>query len=126
MALYETIFIARQDLSTTQVQTLTSTATDIIKKNKGFVGKTEYCGLRPLAYPIDKNRKGHYVLLNIIGTNKALKSIDNFLRLNEDIIRQITLTVKKHEDEPSALYQQSRSFRESRNWDLKLPYTNKS
>lgn len=126
MALYETIFVARQDLSTAQVETLTSAVSDVVKKNKGSVGKSEYCGLRPLAYPINKNRKGHYVLLNITGDNKVLGEIDHFLRLNEDLLRHVTLSVEKHDEDPSALYQQSRSFRESSNWDVKLPHAARS
>jgi len=81
--------------------------------------KKEYCGLRPLAYPIKKNRKGHYVLLNInTNSNKDIISkINQFFLINEDIIRYVTLSVKKHDKEASSLYQQSKSFRESRNWD---------
>jgi small subunit ribosomal protein S6 len=126
MALYETVFVARQDLSTAQVESLTSAVTDVITKHKGSVGKTEYCGLRPLAYPIRKNRKGHYVLLNVTGDKKVLEEIDHFLRLNEDILRHVTLSVEKHDEEPSALYQQSRSFRESSSWDVKLPHASRS
>ncbi|MCP4923917.1 MAG: 30S ribosomal protein S6 [bacterium] len=126
MALYETVFVARQDLSTAQVETLTSALTDIIKKNKGSVGKTEYCGLRPLAYPIKKNRKGHYVLLSMGGDKKVLEEVDHFLRLNEDLLRHTTVSVEKHDEEPSSLYQQSRSFRESSNWDVKLPHAARS
>lgn len=119
MSLYESIFVGRQDLSTNQVGSIISSLTDIIKTESGSVIKTEYCGLRPLAYPIKKNRKGHYVIVNIDCNKESIKKIKNFFNLNEDIIRNLTLSVTKHEEESSALYQQSKSFRESRSWDTK-------
>lgn len=119
MSLYESVFVGRQDLSTNQVSSIIDSLTDLIKKNSGSVEKKEYCGLRPLAYPIKKNRKGHYVLVNINtnGNKNIIDEIKKFFLINEDIIRHITLSVKKHSEEASSLYQQSKSFRESRNWD---------
>jgi len=117
--LYESIFISRQDLSTNQISKITDSLTDLIKKKSGSIKKQEYCGLRPLAYPIKKNRKGHYIILNIKCDKYVIKEIKNFFNLNEDIIRHITIAVNKHEEEPSTLYLQSKSFRESRNWDTK-------
>jgi len=117
--LYESTFIGRQELSTNQINNIISNITDIIKKHSGSVIKTEYCGLRPLAYPIRKNRKGHYVIINIQCNNSAIKEIKNFFNINEDIIRNLTISVKKHFEESSMLYQQSKSFRESRNWNVK-------
>ena len=72
-----------------------------------------------MAYPIKKNRKGHYVLINIDTKNNKniINDINQFFLVNEDIIRHVTLSVKKHSEEASSLYQQSKSFRESRNWD---------
>lgn len=119
MSLYESVFVGRQDLSTNQVSSIIDSLTDIIKKSSGSVEKKEYCGLRPLAYPIKKNRKGHYVLISIDtkNNNNIINDINQFFLVNEDIIRYVTLSVKKHSEEASSLYQQSKSFRESRNWD---------
>jgi len=117
--LYESVFVGRQDLSTNQVSGIIDSLIELVKKNSGSVEKKEYCGLRPLAYPIKKNRKGHYVLININtnGNNNVINEINHFLLVNEDIIRHLTLSVKKHSEEASSLYQQSKSFRESRSWD---------
>jgi small subunit ribosomal protein S6 len=117
--LYESTFIGRQELSTNQVNNIISNITEIIKKKPGSIIKTEYCGLIPLAYPIKKNRKGHYIIINIKCEDTVIKDIKNFFRLSEDIIRDLTLAVKKHSEESSMLYQQSKSFRESRNWNIK-------
>jgi len=119
VSLYESVIIGRQDLSTNQMVDIVSNLTDIVQKHSGSIIKTEYCGLRPLAYPIKKNRKGHYVIIDINCDNQAIKKIKNFIKINEDIIRDLTLVVKKHSEENSSLYQQSKSFRESRNWNLK-------
>lgn len=117
--LYESVFVGRQDLSTNQVSSIIESLIDLVKKNDGSIEKKEYCGLRPLAYPIKKNRKGHYVIINIDtkGNNNIINEINQFLLINEDIIRHLTLSVKKHNEEASSLYQQSKSFRESRSWD---------
>jgi small subunit ribosomal protein S6 len=119
LSLYESTFVGRQDLSTNQVSSIIDSLTDLIKKNSGSVAKKEYCGLRPLAYPIRKNRKGHYILVNIHtnGNKNIIDEINQFFLINEDIIRHITLLVKTHDEEASSLYQQSKSFRESRSWD---------
>ena len=69
MSLYESIFIARQDLSPAQVESMTSSFVNIIKKSGGEVSKTEFCGLRTLAYAIKKNKKGHFVIMNIDAAN---------------------------------------------------------
>lgn len=119
MSLYESIFVGRQDLSTNQVGNIILSLTDLIKSNSGSVIKNEYCGLRPLAYPIKKNRKGHYIILSIDCEKQLIEKIKEFFNLNEDIIRDLTISVKTHDEENSALYQQSKSFRESRNWDVK-------
>jgi len=119
VSLYESIFVGRQDLSANQVGNLISSITELTKKHSGNIIKTEYCGLRPLAYPIKKNRKGHYVIISIDCNKKTTEEIKNFFNLNEDIIRYLTLSVQKHDEEHSVLYQQSKSFRESRNWDIK-------
>jgi small subunit ribosomal protein S6 len=110
MALYEHVFIARQDISPAQVETLTTEFTKIITDHEGKVGKTEYCGLRPFSYPIKKNRKGHYVVININAPHEAVQEMERSMRINEDILRFLTVRVDIHEEAPSALFQQSRSY----------------
>ena len=105
MSLYETIFIARQDLSPAQVEALASNYTDIIKESGGEVSKTEFCGLRNLAYKIKKNKKGHYVLLNVEAPAAAIHEVERQMRLNEDILRYMSIAVDELDPEPSALMQ---------------------
>lgn len=101
MPIYEHIFIARQDVSTAQVEDLTNTLTQIVEDNGGRVAKNEYWGLRPLAYRIKKNRKGHYVLLNIDAPYEALAEMERQAGINEDIIRSMTIRVDALEEGPS-------------------------
>lgn len=108
MKFYETMFIARQDMSPAQVESLTEKFTTVIKDNGGSVGKTEYCGLRVLAYPIKKNNKGHYVLMNVTASASALKEVERIMSLSEDILRFLSIKVDKHEEGPSALLKASR------------------
>lgn len=110
MRCYENIFIARQDLAPSQVEALTETFSKVIKDNGGKVKKAEYCGLRPLAYPIEKNRKGHYVLLNIEAPNTLIEELERNMRIREDIIRYLTIQVESHDEGPSPLLKQSRTF----------------
>lgn len=105
MSLYETIFIARQELSPAQVETLASTFTEVIKSKGGDVSKTEFCGLRNLAYKIKKNKKGHYVLLNVEAPSEAVAEVERQMRLNEDILRYMSIAVDELDPEPSALMQ---------------------
>lgn len=112
MNLYETIFIARQEMSPAQVESLTQSLTDILKENSASTGKTEYAGLRTLAYPIKKNKKGHYVLMNVTASSDALNELERRMRLNEDILRYMSVLVDEHEEEPSALLKASRYGRE--------------
>eukprot|EP01035_Chromulina_nebulosa_P046756 gene46756-63348_t len=93
MRFYETVFIARQDVTSNQVETLTQHYTGIIKAHGGEVSKTEFCGLRPLAYPIKKNKKGHYILMNIAVEASAVKEMERQMNLNEDILRYLTVRV---------------------------------
>jgi small subunit ribosomal protein S6 len=109
MAFYETVFIARQDLSATQVEALAANLTDIITQGQGDVAKTEFCGLRTLAYSIKKNRKGHYVLFNINAPSAAVKEMERQMRLNEDILRFLTLKLDKLDSNPSPLMQSKQS-----------------
>ena len=109
MAFYETVFIARQELSAAQVEALSANLTDVLAQGKGEVTKTEFCGLRTLAYSIKKNRKGHYVLFNIDAPAPAVKEMERQMGLNEDILRVLTLRVDKLDTEPSPLMQSKQS-----------------
>lgn len=110
--LYETIFIARQDLTSSQVEALTKKFTKVIQDSDGQVGKTEYCGLRTLAYMMRKNRKGHYVLMNVTAPGEAIAEVERVMRINEDILRYLTVRVDEHEKGPSALLKSSRQSRD--------------
>ena len=105
MPLYEHVFIARQDIQTQQVDTLTDDFTKVIETNGGKVAKREYWGLRNLTYKIKKNRKGHYVLLNIDAPAPALAELERLARLNEDILRYMSIRVDELEDGPSIMMQ---------------------
>lgn len=109
MPLYEHVYIARRDISSQQVDNLTENLTAIIKDGGGSVTKTEYWGLRNLAYRIKKNRKGHYVLMNIDSPYPAVAEMERVLRLNEDVIRTMTIRVDELEEGPSAVMQQKAS-----------------
>jgi small subunit ribosomal protein S6 len=113
MALYEHIIIVRQDVSTAQVETLTEELSAIITDNGGSVEKVEQWGLRTLAYRIKKNRKGHYVLMNIDAPSAAVVEMERLERINEDIIRILTILVEELEEGPSAMLR-SRDERDDR------------
>ena len=110
MQKYESIFIARQDLSASQVETLTKGFSKIIKDGKGKVQKVEPWGLRQLAYPIKKNKKGHYVLLNIESPADALHEMERNMRLSEDILRFLTIKTDEFSKEPSKVLQTKSSY----------------
>jgi small subunit ribosomal protein S6 len=97
MALYEHLLIARQDISAQQVDALATHLKTIIEGQDGKVEKQEYWGLRSLAYRIKKNRKGHYVLLNINAPGKAVHELERQLKINEDVLRFITVKVDQFE-----------------------------
>lgn len=105
MALYEHILIARQDVSSAQVETLVEDLTKIITENGGSIVKSEFWGLRNLAYRIQKNRKGHYVLLHIDAPHAAVAEMERNLRLNEDVIRTLTLRKDELPEGPSIMMQ---------------------
>ncbi len=121
MNFYETIFIARQDISPAQVEALANRFVELLRERQAAVTKTEYCGLRPLAYEIKKNKKGHYVLMNVEASAEAMQEFERQMRLSEDVLRYMSVAVEEHDDEPSALYQQSRSYRENMGWEVQLP-----
>ncbi len=111
MALYEHVFLVRQDVSAAQVETLTDQFKTIITEGGGKVDKSEYWGLKSLTYRIRKNRKAHYSLMNIDAPHEAVAKMERQMRLNEDVIRHLTLSVDEHEEEPSAMMR-SRGGRE--------------
>ena len=102
MSLYEHVFICRQDISQQQVETLTENLTAILAEQGGSIEKTEYWGLRSLAYRVKKNRKGHYSLLNITADHTAISEMERQISLNDDILRFMTIRVEEHDVEPSA------------------------
>ena len=112
MAYYESVFIARQDISGAQVDQLAESVTKVIQDGGGQVTKKEFWGLRNLAYKIKKNRKGHYVLLNIDGPSSAVLEMERNMRLNEDVIRYLTVRVDELEKEDSIMLR-SRGMRET-------------
>ncbi len=103
MAYYENVFIARQDISAVQVEDLTESFTKVINDNSGKIVKTESWGLRTLAYRIKKNRKGHYVMLNIDAPAGAIHEMERQMRINEDILRYLTIKIDAIEEGPSVM-----------------------
>jgi small subunit ribosomal protein S6 len=105
MPFYENIFIARQDISTTQVEALADTFANLVAENGGKIEKREYWGLRNLSYRMKKNRKGHYVLFNLEAPAAAVSELERNMRINEDVLRYLTIRVEALETEPSAMMQ---------------------
>lgn len=103
MPLYEHVFLARQDLAQAQVDALAENATQIIESQQGKVTKVESWGLRSLAYKIAKNRKAHYVMLNIDAPAGVVAELERQTQINEDIIRYMTVRVDALEGGPSAM-----------------------
>jgi len=101
VALYEHVFLARQDLSQAQVDALAATATEIVEAGQGKVTKTETWGLKNLAYKIKRNRKAHFVLLNIDAPAGVVAELERQTAINEDVIRWLTVRVDEHEGGPS-------------------------
>jgi small subunit ribosomal protein S6 len=116
MRLYESVFIARQDISTGQVDALCEEFEGIITSGGGKILKKEYWGLKTLAYRIKKNRKGHYILFNIEADAATMDEYDRKLGLNEDVIRVLTIKTEDVSDEPSIMMQ-SKSDRPNRDGD---------
>ena len=114
MPLYEHVFLARQDLAQAQVDALAENATKIIADNGGKVVKTETWGLRSLAYRIAKNRKAHYVMLDLDAPAAAVAELERQSNINEDVIRFLTIKVDEHEKGPSAMMRRGEKERERR------------
>ncbi|MEQ1770589.1 MAG: 30S ribosomal protein S6 [Devosia sp.] len=105
MPLYEHIYLARQDVSPQQVEELTTNLTNVLTEGGGKVTKNEYWGLKSLSYRIKKNRKAHYSLLNIDAPAPAIAEMERQMRINEDILRFMTVRVDELEEGPSAMMQ---------------------
>ena len=103
MALYESVIIGRQDLTPSQFETIIEKFISVIVSLKGEIKKRESWGLRNLAYKINKNRKGHYILLNIDGPPESIVEYERLMRLDEDIIRFLTIKIKFIDEKPSPL-----------------------
>ena len=114
MALYEHVFMVRQDVSNAQVDTLTEQFKSILDENGAKVAKTEYWGVRPLMFRIRKNRKAHFTLMNVDGPATAVAEMERQMRINDDVIRHMTIRVDEHEDGPSAMMRSGRGGRDDR------------
>lgn len=109
MPLYESTFIVRQDLSRQDVAKIVDAMVAIIEQGGGKVIKNEYWGLRSLAYRVEKHRKGHYVMLGVEVAAAVMKEVERNLRINESVIRNLTIRVDEMDAAPSVMMQQSRS-----------------
>jgi small subunit ribosomal protein S6 len=105
MALYEHIFLARQDISAQQVDALVEQYKGVIESFGGKVGRIENWGLKSLTYRIKKNRKAHYALMDIDAPAAAVHEVERQMRINEDVLRYMTIAVEAHEEGPSAMMQ---------------------
>jgi small subunit ribosomal protein S6 len=103
MPLYEHVFLARQDLSPQQVEELTAQYKGVIEQMGGKVGKSEYWGVKSLTYRMRKNRKAHFTLMNVDAPPAAMSEVERQQRINEDVLRNLTIRVEEHETEPSAM-----------------------
>jgi len=103
MPLYEHVYLARPDLSAQQIEELTTQYTGVIEQMGGKVAKNEYWGVKSLSYRIRKNRKAHFTLLNIEAPSAAVTEIERQQRINEDVLRMLTVRVDEFEEGPSAM-----------------------
>ena len=130
MAIYECVYIARQELTAAQAEQLSKDLTKIVSSNSGEIKKQEYWGLRNLAYKIRKNRKGHYTMFHIEAPASAIEELERNMRLNEDILRYLTVKIDKLPDGPSVMMtarpdRPRRTDRYEDNVSVKDPYTGK-
>ncbi len=112
MPFYECVFITRQDIPANEVDKLADNFADIISAEGGKVTKRENWGLRQLAYRIQKNRKGHYVLFNIDAPSSAVKEMERQMRINENLLRFMTVRVEALEEGPSVMMAKPRDYKE--------------
>ena len=113
MPYYETVFIARQDMTEGQVKELTEAMSKVITDNGGKIHKTEHWGLRTFAYPINKAKKGHYVLLETDAPSDAVIEMERLLRLNEDVVRSLTTREEALSTGPSIIADKNKNDREA-------------
>ena len=126
MPLYESVFIARQDVATTQVEALGEQFSKIIEGLEGKVSKKEYWGLRNLTFRIKKNRKAHYMLLNIEATPAAVAEMERNMRINEDVLRYLTVKVEALDPNPSPILQRDRERERDRDRDGRTGWDERS
>ena len=114
MALYEHVFIARQDISNAQAEGLIEHFSEVLKENGGSISGSEYWGLRSMAYKINKNRKGHYAFLKSDAPSAAVDEMERLMRLHDDVMRVMTIKVDEHEEGDSAIVRAKNSRDERR------------
>ena len=112
MPLYEHVFLARQDVSAQQVEELTAQLTGVIEQLGGKVTKLEQWGVKSLSYRVRKNRKAHFTLMNVNAPPAAINEIERLERLNEDVLRYLTIRVEEHEEGPSAMMRRAERDRD--------------
>jgi len=115
MSFYESVFILRQDLTTDNAKALCKKFSKVLEDDEGKVAKTEYWGLRNLTYKINKNKKGHYFLINSKSSGPAILKMEKLLNIDENILRYLTIKISKIEEEASIMMKEDkRSDRETR------------
>ena len=112
MPLYEHVYLARQDASTQQVEELTAQLKGVIEGLGGSIAKNEYWGVKSLSYRLRKNRKAHFTLFNVNAPPAAINEIERLERLNEDVLRYLTIRVEEHEEGPSAMMRRAERDRD--------------
>ncbi len=112
MPLYEHVYLARQDTSAQQVEDLTTQLKSVVEGLGGSIAKTEYWGVKSLSYRLRKNRKAHFTLMNIEAPPPAINEIERLERLNEDVLRYLTIRVDEHEAGPSAMMRRAERDRD--------------
>ena len=117
MPLYEHVYLARQDASAQQVEELTAQLKGVVEGLGGSVAKTEYWGVKSLSYRLHKNRKAHFTLMNLNAPPPAINEIERLERLNEDVLRYLTIRVEEHEEGPSAMMRRAERDRTCRPGD---------
>ena len=121
MPFYENVFIARQDLTPAKVAELTDKYASVVESMGGKVSKRENWGLRNLAYKIQKNRKGYYMLMNIDAPADAIIEMERLMRLDENLIRYLTIKVEELEEGPSVMVEaKSRKFKTEEKYDVEI------
>jgi small subunit ribosomal protein S6 len=112
MSLYEHVYMARQDASAQQVEELTAHLKGVVEGMGGTVAKVEYWGVKSLSYRLRKNRKAHFTLMNLSAPAAAINEIERLERLNEDVLRYLTIKVEEHEEGPSAMMRRAERDRD--------------